>query len=377
MTPREPRGGMPVDNSASGSNNQTYGLSGMAESQRPKDSSVVEQSVSRALRDNLPLVRHTANALSHAIEDLVSACASTRPGNTLPSMLRAQTAASSLEAMLGVLLRLVTTSLQPARPSPAEALVMSHMATSAPAAVEERPAPVAEPEPQPQYLAAMESVAEPPARETIPETPYADAAASVVLGTSTEAPPEHAVHEPESYTTEPLVEPSRPAPPAMETAANEAVVVLDPSAPAEAPREERVVETPREARIEIEAPPPPSEVVPEQPAPAEPAVAAFHLESLPQGEQELHRRANRVAKVSMQDIRMLRPKDVELGQEHKDICVRLRQDIDKARKEYVRRFGPILDHPVDYFHHWMVEILAQGDPEALGEYPYPTPVSRR
>jgi hypothetical protein len=107
-------------------------------------------------------------------------------------------------------------------------------------------------------------------------------------------------------------------------------------------------------------------------APSQP----FDLSSLPSEVQDLHRRANRVAKVAMQDIKLLRPKDVKLAREHKDICQRLRSDIDKARKEYDRRFRAISDHPVDYFHHWMVEILADGDSEALGEYPYPSPVLR-
>ncbi len=103
---------------------------------------------------------------------------------------------------------------------------------------------------------------------------------------------------------------------------------------------------------------------------------AFEVESLSSELQELHRRANRVAKVAMQDIKLLRPKDVRLGRENKDICYRLRSDLDKARKEYDRRFRAILDHPVDYFHRWMVEILAEGDSKALGEYPYPSPVLR-
>jgi len=118
------------------------------------------------------------------------------------------------------------------------------------------------------------------------------------------------------------------------------------------------------------APPPAEEVVEEV------SEEAFDLGSLPREEQELHRRANRVAKVAMQDIKLLQPKEVRLGREHKDICVRLRVDIDKARKEYDRRFRAIQDHPVDYFYDWMVEILADGDPQALGEYPYPSPVLR-
>ncbi len=118
----------------------------------------------------------------------------------------------------------------------------------------------------------------------------------------------------------------------------------------------------------------------EPPAPveldsAEVAVASdseFDINRLTTEEQELHRRANRVAKVSMQDIKMLRPEQVKLGRENKDICIRLKDDIEKAHREYDRRFRPIMDHPVDYFYRWMVEILADGDSSALGEYPYAT-----
>jgi hypothetical protein len=108
---------------------------------------------------------------------------------------------------------------------------------------------------------------------------------------------------------------------------------------------------------------------------AELAIAAtpeFDINQLTPEEQELHRRANRVAKVSMQDIKMLRPEQVRLGREHKDICIRLKDDIEKAHKEYDRRFRPIMDHPVDYFYRWLVEILADGDSSTLGEYPYAT-----
>lgn len=129
------------------------------------------------------------------------------------------------------------------------------------------------------------------------------------------------------------------------------------AAPAQAPSKEEAAEIAVAAAAE---------------APSQP----FDLASLPPEIQDLHRRANRVAKVAMQDIKLLRPKDVKLAREHKDICQRLRSDIDKARKEYDRRFRAISDHPVDYFHHWMVEILADGDSEALGEYPYPSPVLR-
>ena len=115
---------------------------------------------------------------------------------------------------------------------------------------------------------------------------------------------------------------------------------------------------------------PPSIPEPSEVAESEAEPDVFDVNRLTPEEQELHRRANRVAKVSMQDIKMLRPDQVRLGRENKDICIRLKDDIEKAHREYDRRFKPIMDHPVDYFYRWMVEILAEGDAAALGEYPY-------
>jgi len=158
--------------------------------------------------------------------------------------------------------------------------------------------------------------------------------------------------------------------------ARETSVVEEPAA-SQAPSEAELewVEEPEEV---LNAAPEAASVAPAAPPPAEDvAEEAFDLANLPREEQELHRRANRVAKVAMQDIKLLQPKEVRLGREHKDICVRLRVDIDKARKEYDRRFRAIQDHPVDYFYDWMVEILADGDAKALGEYPYPSPVLRQ
>jgi hypothetical protein len=144
---------------------------------------------------------------------------------------------------------------------------------------------------------------------------------------------------------------------------------------------------PESGRVEVEGglPAAPAEIPayeaafeqPEQPVAASTTeTAGFDVANLPSDVQDLHRRANRVAKVAMQDIKLLRPKDVRLGRENNDICIRLRSDLDKARKEYDRRFQSIQDHPVDYFHHWMVEILAEGNVHALGDYPYPSPVLR-
>jgi hypothetical protein len=164
-----------------------------------------------------------------------------------------------------------------------------------------------------------------------------------------------------------------PAPEASPDPVRPMPQVPDPQAVIPAPAHSVPLEPPLQDTAPIEPPSNPVEldVADETPAVGE----GFDVARLTPEQQELHRRANRVAKVSMQDIKMLRPELVKLGRQHKDICIRLKDDIEKAHREYDRRFKPIMDHPVDYFHKWLVEILADGDASCLGEYPY-TPAGK-
>lgn len=270
----------------------------MSDAQKARERAL-EEAVSRAVRDNLPPLQRTLEDMQQAFADLVSACSSTRPTNTLPAMLRAQSTAASLSASLSVLSDFITSAMQ------------------------RRERELSREEDSEDVRAVGVTVAQPEAAQRMP------APAIVTPMAETQSP----VADVEEVEEEPSAQPAHARQPAVATTIPEPV--------------------------------------------AEPEPVAFNVASLPKDEQDLHKRANRVAKVSMQDIKMLKPEDVRKGQEHKDICVRLRSEIDKARKEYDRRFQKILDQPVDYFHHWMVEILAGGDPEALGEYPYPSPVLRR
>ena len=259
-----------------------------------QEPSGVEQAIVRALRDNLERIQRTADELHHAVSDVVSACASNKPTNALPSLLRAQTSAASLAATLEVLSRFVTVSLQTGARSALEVQLMELVGKVAP---EPPPAPARPMPTQPVPKAAQAPVA-----------PVAEGPAVAEIELHAE--------------TEPLE-------------------LMEPTAAALA----------SEPEFEGE----------------------FDVNRLSPEEQELHRRANRVAKVSMQDIKMLRPEQVRLGRQNKDLCIRLKDDIEKAHREYDRRFKPIMDHPIDYFYRWMVEILAEGDAHALGEYPYATP----
>ncbi len=263
-----------------------------------QEPSVVEQAIVRALRDNLERIQRTADELHHSVSDVVSACASNKPANALPPLLRAQTSAASLAAALEVLSRFVAMSMQTGPRSPIEAQITDLVGKVAP--------------------------------------------------------------EPPSASQRPI--PSQPVPKAAQP------VAARPAAPPP------VVQKPVATELELHPEPEPLELIEPAPTASEAEFGdEFDVNRLSAEEQELHRRANRVAKVSMQDIKMLRPEQVRLGRQNRDLCIRLKDDIEKAHREYDRRFKPIMDHPVDYFYRWMVEILAEGDAHALGDYPYATP----
>src|SRR5437016_5439278 len=124
-----------------------------------QESSVVEQAIVRALRDNLESIKRTADELHHAVNDVVSACASNKPTNALPSLLRAQTSAASLAATLEVLSRFVAVSMQTGPRSPIETQLSDLVGRVAPQAppAPQRPAPS---QPVPKAVQA------PPARQT-------------------------------------------------------------------------------------------------------------------------------------------------------------------------------------------------------------------
>lgn len=304
----------------------------------------VEKAVSRTLRETLNTLQRTAEDLNQALNDLVAACSSNRSTNALPPILRAQTAAASLAASLEVLSRFVASS---ASNPAAGGLPEREEASAAPAG----------------SLSGQEIPAD-PARRSRPAPPVSvPPEVNTAPDISEDLSPAQEPAFEDLATTE--VEPQINSP-ATETLGRGRASELS----------EQHGASFREFSQEISAAPPGQTAVnPIEELPA--ASAAFDISTLQPEEQDLHRRANRVAKVSMQDIKMLRPNEVRLGRENKDICVRLRDDIEKAHKEYNRRFQSILVHPVDYFYDWMVEILGEGNPAALGEYPYPSPVLRR
>src|SRR5260370_2982461 len=115
--------------------------------QDPNPPSAVDQAVARALRENLARIQHTSDELHQAVGDVVAACSSSRPTNALPAMLRAQSAAASISAVLDVMARFVSSSVQgsPRSPFEAEMARMASTTTADPAPPPARAAPPAPP----------------------------------------------------------------------------------------------------------------------------------------------------------------------------------------------------------------------------------------
>lgn len=153
--------------------------------------------------------------------------------------------------------------------------------------------------------------------------------------------------------------------------AQEAVAVEQPAA---APAVEEVAEEAAEPAIEEAAAPETVEpaVEEEAAAPAAPA-APLDVSTLPEELQQLHKKAARFARVTVQELFMYKKDEVTAGRENRDLYQRFKEEIDKSKALYDKRFEQIANHNIDYLYDELVHVLAEDDPGALGDYPYPTP----
>jgi hypothetical protein len=87
-------------------------------------------------------------------------------------------------------------------------------------------------------------------------------------------------------------------------------------------------------------------------------------------ERPLHNDARRFARLLVSEIKLYNEQKVNEGRNKSDIYERLREDIDRSRQMYDKRVAPPVAARHDYFHHELVNTLAEGDPAKLGNaYP--------
>ncbi|MBI3896275.1 MAG: hypothetical protein HY313_10150 [Acidobacteria bacterium] len=142
----------------------------------------------------------------------------------------------------------------------------------------------------------------------------------------------------------------------------------------------RVAETPAEAAVEEiqevdSAAAPFGSFAASVPAPpvAEAVTPPPDVDSLPETERDIHRRAHRFARVAVQDLLSYHKDKIEEGRRNKNLYDVLREDIEKTRENYQKRFGQTAAASFDYFHYELVVKLAGNDLETLGNQ-YPGPV---
>ncbi|MBZ5567877.1 MAG: hypothetical protein LAN64_08510 [Acidobacteriia bacterium] len=99
-------------------------------------------------------------------------------------------------------------------------------------------------------------------------------------------------------------------------------------------------------------------------APASVAAAAPAPSS--QEEEEVHKKARRFAKLLVDEIKLYNQAKVAEGRAHQDLYARLKDDIDKSRATYDRRYGSTVAASGNYFTQELIHILANDDPALLG-----------
>lgn len=87
-------------------------------------------------------------------------------------------------------------------------------------------------------------------------------------------------------------------------------------------------------------------------------------------ERRLHNDARRFARLLVSEIKLYNERQVVEGRAQNDLYVRLREYIDRSREMYDKRVKRDVAQKYDYFHHELVNTLAEGDTAKLGSaYP--------
>ena len=219
------------------------------------------------------------------------------------------------------------------------------------------------------------SVAQAPAVEpqAEPEVPAEEAAETVEAIPEAIYTPVRVYDEPapaeETVEPEPTVEPAESI-----VAAPEEIAAAEPEEQAAA-----------ESVVAPEAEPAPAEPfsVPAAPAIDEPAAmpsgsgrrsgsydAELPVEVSDEDEKRQHNDARRFARLLVSEIKLYNEQKVVEGRSQGNLYERLREYIDRSREMYDKRVKPGVSAKYDYFHHELVNTLAEGDASKLGEaYP--------
>ena len=101
-------------------------------------------------------------------------------------------------------------------------------------------------------------------------------------------------------------------------------------------------------------------------AAAAPAAAADPFAGLSPEDAETHRKAQRFARLLVDEIKLYNQAKVSEGRRHKDIYDRLKEDIEKSRATYQKRYGNTPAASGNYFQKEVLRSLAEDDLAVMG-----------
>jgi hypothetical protein len=99
-----------------------------------------------------------------------------------------------------------------------------------------------------------------------------------------------------------------------------------------------------------------------------PAAEAHAASAEPSPEDaEAHQKAQRFARLLVDEIKLYNQDKVAAGRSNKDLYNRLREDIEKSKSTYDKRYGSTAAASGDYFNRELIRSLAEDDASVMGE----------
>jgi hypothetical protein len=101
-------------------------------------------------------------------------------------------------------------------------------------------------------------------------------------------------------------------------------------------------------------------------AAAAPAPAADSSSQMTPEDADVHHKAQRFARLLVDEIKLYNQAKVAEGRKHKDVYDRLKDDIEKSRATYKKRYGNTVAANGNYFNTELVRSLAEDDSSLMG-----------
>lgn len=83
-------------------------------------------------------------------------------------------------------------------------------------------------------------------------------------------------------------------------------------------------------------------------------------------EDDVHKKAKRFARLLVDEIKLYNQNKVAEGKQHRDLYDRLREDIEKSRAAYEKKFSGTQASSANYFNQELIRVLADNDASLLG-----------